>query len=536
MIDVLIIGSGAAGLTAAINAKENGSNVLVISKTYPTHSQTVQAQGGINAVIYDDNDSIDTHIDDTYKASKNLAYKENIKYMCQNAKDTIKWLDSIGVPFNRDKENKFAQRKFGGTKKIRTCYSSDYTGLKILHTLYDQCIKCNIKFENEHLLLSLIIQNNKCIGIIALDIQSGIVKEFIAKTVIIASGGYGGIFSNNTTNSYSNTADGIAISYKAGVHLSNMEFVQFHPTTLLNTNILISESSRAEGGYLLDQNQNRFIDELESRDKVARAIQEKIQNNEQVFLDLRHLGLEKINKLMPQERRLALEFSNIKLENELLPINPSAHYTMGGINTDINCKTNIKNLYACGEVAQAGIHGANRLGGNSLLEIVTFGKVAGLNASKESNEMNEFDIKNTHEYLNQKEYISSLFTKENSIDFYKEKENLSHILFENVGLFRDEEKLNKANKYIEELKSKIEKMGISDKSQEYNKNLVEYIEFLNILNVSHLVVNSAINRKESRGSHFRTDYKNEDKNFEKLSISFLQNNKDNLFFKSLYEN
>ncbi len=536
MIDVLIVGSGAAGLTAALNAKKNNSNVLVVSKTYATHSQTVQAQGGINAVLYEDSDSVDIHVDDTYNAAKGIAYKERIKFMCKNAKETINWLDSIGVPFNRDIDNKFSQRKFGGTKKLRTCYSSDYTGLKILHTLFDQCIKEDIKFENEHILLNLIIKDKSCIGISALDIQNGIVKEFIAKTVIIATGGYSGIFANYTTNSYSNTGDSIALAYKAGVKLSNMEFIQFHPTTLLNSNILISESARGEGGYLLDQNENRFIDELESRDKVARAIQEKIEKGEKVYLDLRHLGLEKINKLMPQERRLALEFSNVKLENELLEINPAAHYTMGGIQTDINTNTNINNLYACGEAAESGIHGANRLGGNSLLEIVTFGKVAGLNASRQSKEINDFNIKDTEQYLEDKEHIRSIYEKENKESFYINKENLSNILFENVGLFRNDENLNIALKYICNLEKQKVNMGIADKSIEYNKNLVEYLEFINIIDVSKIVINCAINRKESRGSHFRNDYPNEVHSYEKSSISFLEKGKVNFIFKDLDEN
>ena len=243
MYDVLIIGSGAAGLTAALNAKQNGSNVAILSKTYPTHSQTVQAQGGINAVLYEDEDSIDIHTNDTYTASRGLANKDNIHLMCKNAKDTILWLDEIGVPFTKNEKNNIAQRKFGGTKKIRTCYSSDYTGLKIVHTLFDQCIKNDIKFINEHILLDLVINENKCNGVIALDIVNGEVKEFAAKSTILASGGYAGIYTNYTTNSFSNTADGLAISLNAGVNLSNIEFVQFHPTALVNTNILVSESA-----------------------------------------------------------------------------------------------------------------------------------------------------------------------------------------------------------------------------------------------------------------------------------------------------
>jgi succinate dehydrogenase / fumarate reductase flavoprotein subunit len=261
MIDVLIIGSGGAGLTAALNAKKNNTNVLVVSKTFPTHSQTVQAQGGINAVLYEDNDSIENHINDTYNASHLLANKKNITFLCKNAKDTILWLDSIGVPFNRTKNGKFSQRKFGGTKLLRTCYSSDYTGLKIMHTLFDQCVKENIDFCYEYFLLELIIENDICKGAIFLDIKNGNIATIYAKTTILATGGYAGIYSNNTTNSYSNSADGLAVAFRAGVKLSNMEFVQFHPTTLVNTNILISESARGEGAYLVDKDGNRFIDE-----------------------------------------------------------------------------------------------------------------------------------------------------------------------------------------------------------------------------------------------------------------------------------
>jgi succinate dehydrogenase / fumarate reductase flavoprotein subunit len=517
MIDVLIIGSGIAGLTAALNASTGSSKVLVVSKTYPTHSQSVQAQGGINAVLYEDEDSVDIHIEDTYKASHKLSCKENIKLMCNNAKDTIHWLDSIGVPFNRDSMNNIAQRKFGGTKKIRTCYSSDYTGLKILHTLYDQCVKEKIEFRNEHLVLSLIIEDTICKGVTVLDIQSGMVKEFIAKTVIIASGGYAGIYSNHTTNSYSNTADSIAMAYKAGCELSNIEFIQFHPTTLENTNILISESARGEGGYLVDKEENRFIDELKARDEVSRAIYEKINKGDKVYLDLRHLGLDKIKEIMPQERKLALEFSNVKLESELLPITPAAHYTMGGIKTDINSKTNITNLYACGECAQSFIHGANRLGGNSLLEIVTFGKIAGLSASNKAKEIEDFDLFDTNQYINDNKLIEEIYSLPNKINFYHKKEYLGNILFEKLGLFRNESDMNDLLFDIEKIKKDLSYMGIGDKSKEFNRNLVEFIEFGNIIRVAQIATSCAIQRTESRGSHFRIDYPNENESFEKCS-------------------
>lgn len=517
MIDVLIIGSGIAGLTAAINASNNNSKVLVLSKTFPTHSQSVQAQGGINAVLYEEEDSVDIHVEDTYKASCKLANKANIKKMCSDAKEAIFWLDSIGVPFNRTNENKIAQRKFGGTKKIRTCYSSDYTGLKILHTLYDRCIKQNIEFKNEFLLLNLIIENETCIGVTAFDIKEGIVKEFLSKTTILATGGYAGIYTNHTTNSYSNTADGIAVAFNAGVKLSNMEFIQFHPTSLENSNILISESARGEGGYLLDENGNRFIDELKSRDEVSRAIYERIEKNQKVYLDLRHLGIKKINELMPQERKLALEYSNIKLEEELLPITPASHYSMGGIKTDIETKTNIKNLFASGECAQTSIHGANRLGGNSLLEIVTFGKIAGINASNETKNIKE--LNNSNSYITKdKEIINQIYNYENKINFYEKKDEIGKLLFDNLGLFRTEKDILNLIEKLKEIKSQIQNMGIGDKSKFYNKNLVEFLEFKNILDVALLSSLSALNRKESRGSHFRIDYPTQIDEYDKNSF------------------
>ena len=532
MIDVLIIGSGIAGLTAAITASNNNSKVLVLSKTYPTHSQSVQAQGGINAVLYEDDDSVDIHTQETYKASCMLSNKDNIKMMCETAKDTIYWLDSIGVPFNRTLDNKISQRKFGGTKKIRTCYSSDYTGLKILHTLYDKCIKQNIEFKNEHLLLNLIIENNSCIGVTALDIKEGIVKEFLAKTTILATGGYAGIYTNHTTNSYTNTADGIAIAFHAGVKLSNMEFVQFHPTSLENSNILISESARGEGGYLLDETQNRFIDELKPRDEVARAIYEKIEKDQKVYLDLRHLGIEKIKEFMPQERKLAYDYSNIKVEEQLLPITPASHYSMGGIKTDINTRTNIRSLFACGECAEASIHGANRLGGNSLLEIVTFGKIAGTNASNDGKNILEIRTSNNYVKL-EEEKINKIFNYSNKINFYTQKDNIGNLLFNNLGLFRNEKKISALIKTLEELNLEIENMGIVDKSKTYNKNLVEFLEFKNILNVALLASTSALNRKESRGSHFRLDYPIQKLEYERNTILKKVDNKIVIEFEEI---
>ena len=375
MIDILIIGSGGAGLSAALEAKKNGANVLVVPKTYPTQSQTCQAQGGINGVLSlkNNGDCVENHIKDTLKSAHGLGDEEAINFMCKESENTISWLDNLGVPFSRDEENNIAQRSLGGASNPRACYSSDYTGLKILHTLYDKCLQENIEFLNEYMLLNFIIEEQCIKGITALDIATTKVKQLLAKKVIIATGGYGGLYHGFTTNSSATTGDSIAIALKCGIELSNMEYVQFHPTALKKSFVLMSESARGEGGYLVTKDGTRFVDELLPRDVVARAIIEKMQEGEEVFLDLRHLGVQKIKQAMPQEYNLALEFAKKRLDTDLLPIMPAAHYTMGGIDTDIYGKTYIKNLYAIGECSSNGVHGANRLGGNSLLEIITFG-------------------------------------------------------------------------------------------------------------------------------------------------------------------
>jgi len=534
MIDVLIVGSGGAGLTAALNAKKEGANVLVISKTFPTHSQTCQAQGGINAVINENlNDNVENYINDTYKASHKLGNKSTIELFCKESKDTINWLDSIGVPFSRTKSNNISQRKFGGTKAERTCYSSDYTGLKILHTLYDQCLKEEIKFLNEHQLLNLIVENNQVKGITAIDILDSKIKEFHSKTVILATGGYAGIYHQFTTNSYASTGDGIASAFRAGAKLSNMEFVQFHPTTLENKNILISESARGEGAYLIDENGHRFIEELKPRDEVARAIFERTHKGEKVYLDLRHLGVDRINEVMPQERRLIQDFMKLNMESDLIPVTPSAHYTMGGILTNIEAQTNIKNLFACGECSQSGIHGANRLGGNSLLEIITFGKIAGINAAKEAKKESQYISPLNTQFIKDKKSIENILNRENKADFYKTKKELGKLFFNNVGLFREEKKLERALDYIIKKANEINHYGIEDKSELYNKNLIEFIEFQNIIQLSKIILKSAIERKESRGAHFRTDYEEEKIDFDKNSISILKNNSLEISFEDV---
>ncbi len=524
MIDILIIGSGGAGLTAALEAKKSCESVVVLSKTYPTSSQTCQAQGGINAVLDDSLDSIENHINDTLKSAHNLGTPKTIKYMCSEANNTIKWLDEIGVPFSRDENNNIAQRKLGGAVQPRACYSSDYTGLKILHTLYDNCIKEQIKFINEHMLLNFIVEENTVKGITCLDISNSEVKQILATTVIIASGGYSGIYSGYNTNSTATTGDVTAAALKAGAKLENMEYIQFHPTALKDSCILISESARGEGGYLVTKNGERFVDELSARDVVARAIYTKIQKGEDVFLDLRHLSLEKIMETMPQEYELTLNFAKLKLNEDLIPIAPAAHYTMGGIKTNINGETNIKNLYAVGECASNGVHGANRLGGNSLLEIITFGKIIGAFVSSTIVNIQSPEYQVYEQFQKDKKYIEDIFDLPNKIKFYNSKQLIGEIFYKFVGLFRNENDLIKVEKNIKQWQAKYNSMGLSDKSKVYNTNLKEFIEFTNMIELAQIIVQSAIVRKESRGAHYRTDFKEENPSYAKNTVIWKKEN------------
>jgi len=520
MTDVLIIGSGGAGLSAALEAKKNGKNVLVVSKTYPTQSQTCQAQGGINGVLSlkKNGDCVENHIQDTLKSAHGLGDEEAINFMCKESENTISWLDSLGVPFSRDEENNIAQRSLGGASNPRACYSSDYTGLKILHTLYDHCLQENIEFLNEHMLLNFIIEDQCIKGISALDITTTKVKQLLAKKVIIATGGYGGLYHGFTTNSNATTGDSIAIALKCGIELSNMEYVQFHPTALKKSFVLMSESARGEGGYLVTKDGTRFVDELLPRDVVARAIIEKMQEGEEVFLDLRHLGIQKIKQAMPQEYDLALEFAKKRLDTDLLPIMPAAHYTMGGIDTDMYGKTSIKNLYAIGECSSNGVHGANRLGGNSLLEIITFGRLCAKNVLSTMNDTT-IEQKEYFTYQEDIKNIDTILSLPNEIDFYNIKKLLGVEFYKNVGLFRTKEKLETTLKKVQQWKEQLPKMGVTDKSEKYNTNLLEFIEFTNMLQLSEVVILSALKREESRGAHYRSDYPHEVKNFAKKIVS-----------------
>ncbi len=498
--DVLIIGAGGAGLVAALHAHEKGVKVRVLTKEYPTRSQTCMAQGGINASLGNaGEDSVESHVQNTLKSARGMANEKAVRHMCENASDAVMWLDSIGVCFSRTKEAKIAQRTLGGASSSRACYAQDYTGLKILHTLYDRCLAKNIEILNEKFLLDIIKNEEGVSGVRVLDIRSGEVEVYESKSLIIATGGYSRIYDKHSTNSTASSGDGIAAALRCGVKLKDMAFIQFHPTGLKASSILISESARGAGGYLLNSNGERFINELLPRDEVARAIDTQIKNGQNIFLDIRHLGEDFINEELPQERKLALLYENVDPVHDLIPIKPVAHYTMGGIEVDASSSTCIKGLYAVGECANQGVHGANRLGGNSLLELVVFGKQAGESASLYALQ-NDFSLKDILlEVKNENE------NKNIKLDFYKIKEELGELFYKNVGIVRSEQDLSLVQSKIKEIQSQVHLMGVVDTNKVYNTNKIEFLEFKNILEICEQVVQNALETKQSCGAHYRMD-------------------------------
>lgn len=498
MSRVLIIGSGGAGLVAALSAIENSAEVVVASKSTPTRSQTSMAQGGINAAI-GENDSVEKHFNDTLKSAGGLADETQIKTLCENAPDAIEWLYKLGMPFSVEGE-KIATRKLGGASEARACCASDYTGLKLLHTLYDQALHRGVVFKNNYMLLNLIVESNRVLGANFLVIESGEVEEIRADSVILATGGYAKIYGKHSTNSSHATGDGLAAAIRAGAKLANMEFIQFHPTALKSSSILISESARGAGGYLLNHKRERFTDELDSRDKVSRAIASELENGD-VFLDIRHLGADFINKELPQEAKLAQIYEGVDVVNELIPIKPAAHYSMGGILVDKNCMSSVDGLFAVGECAYHKTHGTNRLGGNSLLELVVFGRICGKNASSYE-KAPQID---SEQFMRDSNFVKGVMYFTNQIDFYQKREMLSNIFYSNIGIFREDMAMKSVLGAIRQMQRELPFMGPRDKSKVQNTNLVEFIEFGNMLELSEIIVVSAISRAESRGAHYRVD-------------------------------
>ena len=547
-VDVLIVGAGGAGLYAALSAvKENSDlDIAVLSKVYPTRSHTGAAQGGINAALsnVDPSDNEELHTFDTIKGSDYLADQEAVKYMCYEAPKIIRAMEHMGLPFSRLNNGKIAQRPFGGASKDRTCYSADKIGHVMLHTLYEQCIKEGVRFLNEWFMLNIAHNGRRAIGVSAINIATGEIQLIKAKSIILATGGHSRIYWGYTSNALGCTGDGTAAALRAGLPLKDMEFLQFHPTGLRKSAILVSEAARGEGGHLLNNKGERFMSryapekmELGPRDLVSRSIMTEIregrgfkdeEGREYVHLDLTHLGAEKIKERLPQIRELAIDFEGIDPIKEPIPIKPTAHYAMGGVSTNVKCETPIEGIYAAGEAQCVSVHGANRLGGNSLLDIVVFGNIAGKEAVRYAEATNFAD--GGKEVLeNDVKFITELMNRESKEKLGDLRDELGEIMFRHFGVFKNEKEMQEGYAKLKELIERAHKnLGVEDKSKIFNLDLQATLEFFNLLEIADVLAYASLQRKESRGSFYRDDYpKRNDEEF--LYHSMITKNADGSF-------
>jgi len=504
--DIIVVGSGVAGLYSALYAKKAGYNVAVLTKGNPFRSNSSVASGGINAVInLDELDSISKHVSDTINGSDGLSHTSNIKMMCQEAPNIIEELKEFGVAFDSDEDGKIEQRPFGGASSNRTCYIADRTGASIVQTLLLKCRDEGVHILSNHKFLNITKYKGKLSGVTVLRRRNSQVIALACKSLILAGGGYAGIFRGHSTNSQESSGDVLAAALRAGMRLSNMEFIQFHPTTLATTGALISEAVRGEGAYLVDETGARFTEELMTRDKLSRAIVKHMIDGHKVYLDLRHLSTETIDKKLPSAKKIALSAAGIDVTTELLEISPAAHYSIGGIWTRDDTSTDMPNVFACGECAVTGVHGANRLGGNSLLEGAYFGRIAGIEATRSAHkrEFQPIDYAYVEKESRRVEYI---LEGESLFNINSMRKNLGESLFKYAGVFRDENSLLKAIEYTNYLISKQYGLHCVNKEINNNVELSSIIEFKNSLLIAEAMLMSSIGRDESRGVHYRNDY------------------------------
>ncbi|HKP00853.1 MAG TPA: FAD-dependent oxidoreductase [Nitrospiraceae bacterium] len=511
--DILIIGAGLAGMRAAVAAAPN-LDVAVISKVHPVRSHSVAAQGGINAAL-GENDSWEAHAFDTAKGGLYLGDQDAIEAMCREAPDDIHELERLGVIFSRDEQGRIAQRPFGGAGFPRTCYAADRTGHAILHAMYEQLLKRHIAVYEEWYVTSLIMEDGACRGVVAWDLVYGGLHAIGAKAVILATGGSGRVFLTST-NAVINTGDGMALAYRAGAPLADMEFVQFHPTTLKGTGILITEGARGEGGYLLNTRGERFMKtyapqqmELATRSTVSLAIGQEILEGRGVdgcvLLDLRHLGRQRILERLPQIRELAIEFAGLDPVETPIPVRPGAHYMMGGVRTNQWTESGITGLYAAGECACVSVHGANRLGGNSLLETIVFGRRAGIRAAEYARTVGSRAL-STDQLLIEEQRVQRLLREEETVRAWQIREELGQAMSRHLGLVRTHDSMSSAISALAALTHRAAAVTVQDKGQVFNTDLVQAFELQSLLDVAETIVVSALARQESRGAHYRSDF------------------------------
>ncbi|MCH7954120.1 MAG: succinate dehydrogenase flavoprotein subunit [Candidatus Marinimicrobia bacterium] len=547
--DVVIVGAGGAGLQAAIEIPTE-SSCAVLTKVFPTRSHTGTAQGGVSAALgNEEEDSWEWHAFDTVKGGDYLGDQDAIETMCKDAIRAIIELEHMGMPFNRTPEGKIAQRMFGGhtanfgKKPVRrACYSADRTGHVMLQTLYEQCIKNDVTFFSEFHVMDLIIRDGVCRGLVAIEIKTGEIHIFHAKAVMFATGGYGRVF-QITSNAMAGTGDGFEMAYRNGVPLEDMEFVQFHPTGLWKLGILVSEAARGEGGILRNKDGERFMEryapsikDLAPRDMVSRAIFTEIKEGRgieapdgsfYVGLDLTHLGKELIEEKLPEITGFAKTYLGVDANEEWIPVQPTTHYAMGGIPTTIDAEvivdennTTMPGFYAAGECACVSVHGANRLGTNSLLDILVFGRRGGKKIAKfivnaDYPELPDDASVWTHET------IERIRNNDNNVKMIDVRSEMQKTMMDTCSVFRVENTMKEGLQKIKELQEKYLLVGIDDKSKGFNTDLLEVAELGSLLNTAETIITCAIDRTESRGAHSRDDYpKRDDANWLKHSLIF----------------
>lgn len=531
--DILILGTGLAGLRAALEiAKTAGDsiNMGLVSKIQLMRAHSVAAEGGTAAVLRpEEGDNIELHIWDTIKGSDFLADQDAVEFFINKMPQEILHLEHWGIPWSRREDGRIAQRAFGGHSFPRAVFAADKTGFFEMQTLYDTLQKFtqNYKRYDEWFVTSIITKDNKFCGLTALDLITGEFCFLKAKALIIATGGMGRVY-NFTTYSHTVTGDGIAMAYKAGIPIKDMEFIQFHPTGLIPSGILITEATRGEGGYLINNKGERFMEkyapskmELAPRDIVSRSSITEIEEArgfsrpdglDYVLLDLRHLGADKINEKLPLIRELAMQFVNIDPIKEPIPIRPVSHYLMGGIHTDNYGKTSVQGIWAAGEAACVSVHGANRLGANSTAECLVYGAVTGAETAKyvmslKSDNSTPCSDKRIQEEENR---IEELLKKQGTENLYELRKELRSTMDNYMGVFREAEGMRKALSKIKELKEKFKNISIKDKSRIYNTELTNALELEYMLLLAEVAVSGALERKESRGGHARRDFKARD--------------------------
>lgn len=540
--DIVIIGGGGAGLRAAIAAAEANPelDIAVVSKVFPMRSHTVAAEGGAAAVIKE-NDSLEAHIDDTISGSDWLADQDAVRFFAEECPKELIQLEHWGCPWSREKDGSVAVRPFGGMKIERTWFAADKTGFHMLHTLFQTSLKYQeVKRYDEWFATSLLMEDGRCQGLTALDLRSGEVRLIAAPAVILCTGGAGRVFPF-TTNGAIVTGDGMALAYRAGVPLKDMEFVQYHPTGLPGSGLLITEASRGEGGILVNKDGYRYLQdyelgppdpwprlramELGPRDKLSMAFVKESEKGrtidgpygDYVHLDIRHLGKEKIDRKLPLVRELAIKYAGIDPVDELIPVRPVIHYMMGGVHTDLRAATPLPGLFAAGEVASVSINGANRLGSNSLTELLVFGNQAGKGAAKFAVENAELDIQALESQArDEARRIEEQFLRNEggTEKIATLRDEMRNTMESGAGIYRDEASLQSTCAKLEALRERSGQLQLADTSRTFNTELIGALELDFMLDVSEAIAHSALARTESRGSHQRTDFpQRDDENF-----------------------